>query len=131
MDRLEELKGKYKSALAVLARKGFKTHNLHVQDNKLFLKASAGTQELKNLVWGEIKSADATFADLTCDISVDPSIAPPPEQRTHTVQAGETLSKIAKQFYGDANSYMRIFEANKDQLTDPNRIRVGQVLRIP
>ncbi len=131
MDRFEELKGKYQSALKVLERTGFRMHNLHVQDNKLFIKASAGTQELKNLVWGEIKSVDKTFADLACDINVDPSIAPPPEPRTHSVQSGDTLSKIAKQFYGDANMYMKIFEANKDQLSDPNKIRVGQILKIP
>ncbi len=131
MDRFEELKNKYQSALKVLERKGFKMHNLHVQDNKLFVKASAGTQELKNLVWGQIKSIDPAFADLTCDIAVDPSIAPPPEPKTYTVAAGDTLSKIAKQFYGDASKYMKIFEANKDQLTDPNKIRVGQVLKVP
>ncbi len=131
MDRFEELKGKYGSALKVLERKGFRMHNLHLQDDKLFIKATAGTQELKNLVWGEIKSVDRTFGDLTCDISVDPSVAPPPEPRAHTVQAGDTLSKIAKQFYGDANKYVKIFEANKDQLSDPNKIRVGQVLKIP
>lgn len=131
MDRLEELKGKYQSAIKVLGRPGFRIHNLHLQDNKLFLKASAGTQELKNLVWGEIKSVDRVFADLTCDIAVDPSIAPPPEAKTHKVQPGDTLSKIAKQAYGDANKYMKIFEANKDQLSDPNMIKVGQVLKIP
>lgn len=130
MDRFEELKSKYGSALNVLERKGFRVHNLHLQDNKLFVKATAGTQELKNLVWGEIKSVDPAFADLTCDINVDPSIAPP-EPQTYTVQSGDTLSKMAKQFYGDANKYMKIFEANKDQLTDPNKIRVGQVLKIP
>jgi nucleoid-associated protein YgaU len=131
MDRFEELKGKYSSALKVLERKGFRLHNLHVQDNKLFVKASAGTEELKNLVWGEIKNVDPAYSDLTCDITVDPSIAPPPEPRTHKVQPGDTLSKIAKQFYGDANKYPKIFEANKDQLSDPNLIKVGQVLRIP
>ena len=47
------------------------------------------------------------------------------------VVGGDSLSKIAKHFYGDANQYMKIFEANKDQLSDPNVIRVGQVLRIP
>ena len=131
MDRFEELKSKYQSALKVLERKGFRMHNLHVQDNKLFVKATAGTQELKNLVWGEIKSIDPAYADLTCDLSVDPSIAPPPEPKTHKVQAGDTLSKIAKQFYGDAGKYGKIFEANRDQLSDPNMIKVGQVLRIP
>jgi nucleoid-associated protein YgaU len=47
------------------------------------------------------------------------------------VAAGDSLSKIAKQFYGNANDYMKIFEANKDKLTDPNTIKVGQQLVIP
>lgn len=54
-----------------------------------------------------------------------------PAETTYTVQAGDTLSKIAKQFYGDANKYMVIFEANKDMLKDPDKIRPGQTLRIP
>ena len=49
----------------------------------------------------------------------------------HTVKSGDTLSKIAKQAYGDANAYMKIFEANKPMLSDPNKIYPGQVLRIP
>ena len=51
--------------------------------------------------------------------------------RHYTVQSGDTLSKIAKQFYGNANEYMKIFEANRDQLTDPDKIRPGQNLIIP
>lgn len=131
MDRFEELKGKYAGALKVLENKGFRMHNLHVQDNKLFIKATAGTQDLKNQVWSEIKKADSGYGDLTCDIAIDPAIAPPPEPRTYTVVSGDTLSKMAKQFYGDANKYMKIFDANKDQLKDPNLIKVGQVLKIP
>ena len=49
----------------------------------------------------------------------------------HTVESGDTLSKIAKQVYGDANAYMKIFEANKPMLSDPNKIYPGQTLRIP
>ena len=49
----------------------------------------------------------------------------------YTVAAGDTLSKIAKMFLGDANKYMAIFNANKDKLTDPDKIKVGQVLTIP
>ena len=136
MDRLEELKSKYQSVLRLIEQKGLRMHNLHVQDNKLFIKASAGTQELKNQIWNQIKLVDPGFGDLTCDILVDPSLAPPPqpaasEAKTYTVQAGDTLSKIAKQFYGNANAYMKIFEANRDKLSDPNKIQVGQVLRIP
>jgi LysM repeat protein len=135
MDRLEELKSKYHSVLRLIEQKGLRMHNLHVQDNKLFIKASAGTQDLKNQIWQQIKLVDPSYADLTCDIAIDPSLAPPKpaaaETQTYTVQPGDTLSKIAKQFYGNANSYMKIFEANKDKLSDPNKIQVGQVLKIP
>ncbi len=136
MDRFEELKSKYQSVLRLIEQKGLRMHNLHVQDNKLFIKASSGTQALKNEIWNQIKLVDPSYADLTCDIVIDPSLAPPPpppapETRTYTVQPGDTLSKIAKQFYGNANLYMKIFEANKDKLKDPNKIQVGQVLNIP
>ncbi len=135
MDRLEELKSKYQSVLRLIEQKGLRLHNVHLKDNKLYIKASAGTQELKNGIWNQVKLVDPAFADLTCDIAVDPSLAPPkpaaPEAKTYTVQPGDTLSKIAKQFYGNANTYMKIFEANKDQLNDPNLIKVGQVLKIP
>jgi LysM repeat protein len=136
MDRLEELKSKYQPVLTLIQQKGLRLHNLHVQDNKLFIKATAGTQDLKNQVWQQIKAVDPAFGDLTCDVDVDPSLAPPPQQaapeaKTYTVQPGDTLSKIAKQFLGNANAYMKIFEANKDKLSDPNKIQVGLVLRIP
>ena len=49
----------------------------------------------------------------------------------YTVESGDTLSKIAKQHYGDANKYQQIFEANKPMLKDPDKIYPGQVLRIP
>jgi nucleoid-associated protein YgaU len=51
--------------------------------------------------------------------------------KSYTVQKGDTLSKIAKNFYGEANDYKRIFEANRDQLKDPDKIQPGQVLKIP
>ena len=51
--------------------------------------------------------------------------------KTYTVKAGDTLSGIARDHLGDAKDYMRIFEANRDQLTDPDKIKPGQVLKIP
>lgn len=54
-----------------------------------------------------------------------------PEAQYYTVVRGDTLSKIAKQYYGNANAYMPIFEANKPMLTHPDKIYPGQVLRIP
>ncbi|MGR3812337.1 peptidoglycan-binding protein LysM [Jiulongibacter sp. NS-SX5] len=56
---------------------------------------------------------------------------PKPEAQFHTVESGDWLSKIAKKYYGDANKYMVIFEANKPMLSDPDKIYPGQVLRIP
>jgi nucleoid-associated protein YgaU len=53
------------------------------------------------------------------------------ESRLHAVVAGDTLSALAKKYYGDASKYNKIFEANRDQLNDPDKIKVGQKLRIP
>jgi LysM repeat protein len=141
MDRFEELKAKYSSVLKMVGGQAtVRVKNLHVQDNKLVLRASAGSEQVKNSIWDEIKRVDKNYADLMAEITIDPSLAPktdPPAEapaaaaQTYTVQAGDTLSKISKQFYGDANQYMKIFNANKDQLNDPNMIRVGQVLKIP
>jgi nucleoid-associated protein YgaU len=55
----------------------------------------------------------------------------PPAETTYTVVAGDNLSKIAKHHYGDANLWRRIFEANRDQIKDPDLIHPGQVLKIP
>ena len=58
-------------------------------------------------------------------------VKPEPEAQFHTVQSGESLSLIAKKYYGDAMKYPVIFEANKPMLSDPDKIYPGQVLRIP
>jgi len=67
--------------------------------------------------------------------SVDDQLEVPalaePVARFHTVVSGDNLSRIAKAFYGDANRYPLIFEANKPMLTHPDKIYPGQVLRIP
>jgi nucleoid-associated protein YgaU len=55
----------------------------------------------------------------------------PPPARMYEVQAGDTLAKIAKQFYGDANRWHEIHEANRDSIPNPNLIQVGQKIRIP
>ena len=54
-----------------------------------------------------------------------------PYAQYYVVKQGDTLSKIAKEYYGDAQLYPQIFEANRDILKDPNKIQVGQKLRIP
>jgi nucleoid-associated protein YgaU len=54
-----------------------------------------------------------------------------PYTQTYVVQSGDSLSKIAQKYYGDASLYDKIFQANRDVLKDPNKIQVGQKLRIP
>jgi uncharacterized protein YidB (DUF937 family) len=65
--------------------------------------------------------------------NVAPGAAPTSgaQAKTYTVVPGDTLSKIAKQYYGNANDWPKIFDANKDKLSNPDRISIGQVLRIP
>jgi nucleoid-associated protein YgaU len=132
MADLEQLKQKYASVLQLIQSRNVRLDHLHVQGDKLFMQGAAPNEDIKNEVWNAIKAVDASFGDLTCDISIDSSLpAPAPEPQKYTVRPGDSLSKIAKQFYGDANQYMRIFDANQDQLDDPNKIQAGQELSIP
>ncbi len=131
---LEQLKQKYSAALAAIQQNNVRLDHLHVQDDKLFMQGAAPNQACKNRVWDAIKEADPALGDITCDITIDASLPAPAEAPTaqkYTVQPGDSLSKIAKRFYGDANAYMRIFDANTDQLEDPNKIQAGQELLIP
>jgi LysM repeat protein len=138
-DQLEQFKSKYATALRVLEQVGIRLQNLHVQDNKLFVRGEAPSPEAKNKFWNQVKLIDPSYADLTADITVSAaaqaaSAAAPkeaPKATTYTVQKGDTLSKISKQVYGDAGQYMKIFSANRDQLSEPDKIQVGQVLKIP
>lgn len=136
----DQLKLKYQSALNVIEQQHVQLQNLHVQDNQLFIKGTAPSEDAKNKVWDQIKLVDQNFQnDLIADITVDQSRAmgaaagggQSPQGQTYTVKAGDNLSKIAKEFYGDPNEFMKIFYANKDELADPDKIKVGQHLRIP
>ena len=129
MPELEQMKQKYASVLNFINQQGVRLAHVHIQDNKLYIEGACGTEAIKNKIWDQVKLVDPSFSDLTLNLSVDPSLAP--KQQIYTVAAGNSLSKIAKQFYGNANEYMRIFDANKDKLTDPNTVKVGQQLVIP
>jgi len=138
--RFNELKGKYQSVLNIIEQQQVQLQNLHVQDNKLFIKGNAPTQEAKDTVWNQIKLVDAGYdRDLMADIAFDSSRAVGAAAgggagqggQRYEVKGGDTLSKISKQFYGDPNEYMRIFYANQDKLRDPDKIQVGQELTIP
>ncbi len=133
MDRFEELKAKYQGALQAINENGVKLDNLHVQDNKLFIRGAAPNQDIKNAVWNKIKEADPTWSDLMCDLRIDESLpAPAPKSQTYVVQAGDSLWKIAQQFYGKGNLFQRIIDANPDKLEDEKSvIHPGDQLVIP
>ena len=137
--RFEQLKAKYQSVLNFIQAQNVRIENLNMADNKLYIRAEAPSQDVKNKVWDQIKLVDPSFSDLTADIDAPAAAAaaaasaggPSSSARTYTVQPGDSLSKISRQFYGDANKYMKIFEANKDKLSDPDKVRAGMDLVIP
>lgn len=157
-DLTQKLKEKYVAAISVLNRQDFKIQNIHAEGKKLVIKAEAPTKEASEQFWNAVRKIDANYADdLNAQISVSSQqqakakvTSPPPSpqvapvsgttgqqanqtgtQTTYTVEKADTLSKISQQFYGNANLYMTIFNANRDQLKDPDKIQIGQVLKIP
>jgi len=130
---LEEGKAKYASVLEVIKTRGVRLDHLHVQDGKLFMQGAAPTEGVKNEVWNKIKEVDASYNDLTADISVDSSLPPPaPEDTIYTVVAGDSLWKISSHFYGAGHLFPRIIAANPDKLKDEHSvIHPGDNLRIP
>ena len=104
------------------------------RDGKLYFKGTTQTQEEANQIWDAIKTIPDWSTDIVADIKATgggASASAAASAQTYTVKAGDTLSKIAKEHLGDANAYMKIFNANKDQLADPDKIKPGQVLKIP
>ena len=132
--RFNELKGKYGSALNMLDKLGVRLENLHVQDDKLYVKGVGPSDDAINKFWDQVKSINPSLEDITVDLKADPNAAQttePAASQTYTVQSGDTLSKISQEFYGESNQYMKIFYANRDKLKDPDKIQVGQRLVIP
>jgi nucleoid-associated protein YgaU len=130
MPTFDELKNKYQSVLETVQTRQVRIANLHLENGKLLMKGTAPSPEAANAVWDEIKRVNPKMDDIIADFPVDPNAKGSAEQK-YTVKAGDTLSKISKEFYGNANDYMKIFEANRDKLKDPNKIQPGQELRIP
>ena len=132
-----DLRAKYDHAIQTAKRLGFQGAATQEGD-KLHFKGSAQSEDEKNQIWNAIKTVPDWKNDINAEIQVVPQAQPVGtsgvaggSSRTYTVKSGDTLSKIAKEHYGNANNYQKIFEANKDQLSDPDKIKPGQVLKIP
>ncbi|MBK7601601.1 MAG: LysM peptidoglycan-binding domain-containing protein [Acidobacteria bacterium] len=95
-----------------------------MEGDKLLIRGVVPSEYAKNELWDVIKGIDAAVSDAVIDINVQSGL-------TYKVVSGDTLSKIAKRFYGNANDYNKIFQANTDQLDDPDKIKVGQELKLP
>lgn len=129
MATLEELKNKYQSVIQVIQEENVRVFNMHLKDGKLFLKGMAPSLAAANKVWDELKRINPSLDDIIAEFPVDASKTP--VAQTYTVKAGDTLTKISKRFYGNTNDYMRIFDANRDRLKDPEHINAGQEIIIP
>jgi nucleoid-associated protein YgaU len=108
---------------------GFKVQDLgvRVDGDKVTLTGQAPSQEIREkiaLLVGNVEGIGSVDDNMKATQAA-------PEAQFYEVKSGDTLSKIAKQFYGDANKYNQIFEANRPMLKDADEIYPGQRLRIP
>jgi len=99
------------------------------REGKLYFKGTTSSQADANKIWDAIKTIPDWSKEVVADIKANPAAAA--SGATYTVKAGDTLSQIAKDKLGSASAYMEIFNANKDVLSDPDKIKPGQVLKIP
>jgi len=133
------LKGMYQWAIKTAEGKFHGTTD--ERDGKLYFNGTVATEAEKNQIWDAIKTIPTWQKDVVADIKVtggpasSTSTAAPsgtaPSSKSYTVKSGDTLSRIAKDHLGNAAEYMKIFNLNKDQLSDPDLIKPGQVLRLP
>ena len=127
------LRDKYNNAIQTA--KNFRMDgSAQERDGKLYFNGTVTSEAEKNAIWDAIKTVPDWRTEVIADVKVVPRPgvdAPVSSMKTYTVKKGDTLSAIAKEYLGDAKEYMKIFNANKDQLTDPDKIQPGQVLKIP
>jgi LysM repeat protein len=127
MADLEQLKQKYAPVIALFshfAPQGAQLAEPSLEGDKLVLKGSVPSTVIANRIWDTIKQVDPTYADLHHEIATTGT----PEQ-SYMIAGGDNLSKISQFFYGSANHYQKIAEANN--IEDPNKIHEGQEIKIP
>ena len=127
------LRDKYNNAIQTA--KNFRMDgSAQERDGKLHFSGTVTSEAEKNAIWDALKTVPEWRNEVVADIKVVPKpgvSAPVSSMKTYTVKSGDTLSRIAKDHLGNAGDYMKIFNLNKDQLSDPDMIKPGQVLRLP
>jgi nucleoid-associated protein YgaU len=127
MADLEQLKQKYAGVMSQIesfSDIGASLQQVDLDGEKLYVKASVPSRVVLERVWDEIKKADPTYADLHHEIANLGG-----DEQAYTIKSGDNLSHIAKRFYGEANKYTDIAQANG--INDPNKIQAGQKLNLP
>ena len=122
------LQQKYNDALKLGEELGIKDGYVSEEEGVLKIGGMAKTQYEKDQIWDKIKQAGG---DSPSDIVADITVETTDYYHIHTVVSGDSLSKIAKAYYGDPMKYTAIFDANTDILKDPNVIHPGQELKLP
>ena len=127
MADLDQLKQKYAPVIQTIegfSELGAKLDSVSLDGDKLYLKGSVPSQVVANRVWDVIKQVDPQYADLHHEITTTGGA-----NQSYTVKSGDTLSKISNRFYGSPNHYSNIAAASN--ISDPNKIQVGQQITIP
>ena len=120
-------KAKYQPVLDLGEKFGIKDGFVNDNNDRLEIGGVAATQYEKDRIWDKIKEVGG---ENPTDIMADIKVANTEYYHKHVVESGDTLGKIAKQYYGKAGDYMKIFEANTNILKDPNVIFPKQELII-
>jgi nucleoid-associated protein YgaU len=121
------LKEKYAAVLKLGEELKVKGGDVKEEGGKLVIKGTTEYGIDRDHLWDLIKKQAGWESEIVADIKVEKSDV----YGYWVVKSGDSLSKIAKDVYDDGGKYMKIFEANKDQLSDPDKIKPGQKLRIP
>jgi LysM repeat protein len=139
------LRDKYSQAVMTAKQLGMEG-SAEERDGKLHFHGTVKSEDEKNRIWNAIKTVPDWQKEVMADIRVKAGAQPQQSAasasipqptpakaslKTYTVKSGDTLGEIAKRELGSANKYMDIFNANRDQLSDPDKIKPGQVLKIP
>jgi len=121
------LKEKYNDLLELGKKLDVKNGDVKEEGGKLHVNGTAAYALDKDLLWDKIKTYSNWENEVVADIKVEKTDI----YGVYTVKSGDTLSKIAKQLFGNANRYMEIFNLNADILKNPDLIKVGQKLKLP